>query len=68
VNLIPFHAIAFAHPSGIGATLKPTPRARMEWFAEKLREENITVMIRSSSGEDIQAACGQLAVEHPTTP
>ena len=63
VNIIPFHPIAFTGASGFAATLKPTPLARTEQFAQALREANITVMVRSSAGEDIEAACGQLAVE-----
>lgn len=63
VNIIPFHSIAFTGAAGFAATLKPTPRPRMEQFAQALREANITVMVRSSAGEDIEAACGQLAVE-----
>jgi 23S rRNA (adenine2503-C2)-methyltransferase len=63
VNLIPFHSIAFTGISGFGASLRPTPKEKMERFAQALRKANITVMIRSSSGEDIEAACGQLAVE-----
>jgi len=62
VNLIPFHSISFMHPSGIGASLKPTPAQHIEVFAKALREADITVMVRSSYGQDIQAACGQLAV------
>jgi len=49
--------------AGFGAALKPTPRDRIERFAQALRDADITVMVRSSSGEDIKAACGQLAVE-----
>jgi 23S rRNA (adenine2503-C2)-methyltransferase len=67
VNIIPFHSIAFTGLSGFGATLKPTPRVKMEQFAQSLRKANITVMVRSSSGEDIEAACGQLAVEETQT-
>ncbi|HXG37192.1 MAG TPA: 23S rRNA (adenine(2503)-C(2))-methyltransferase RlmN, partial [Bacteroidota bacterium] len=63
VNIIPFHSIEFTHPSGFAATLRPSPRTRMEEFVEKLRKANLTVMVRSSAGEDIQAACGQLAVQ-----
>jgi 23S rRNA (adenine2503-C2)-methyltransferase len=63
VNIIPFHSIEFTHPKGMAATLKPTPNQRVEEFAERLRKSDITVMIRTSSGEDIKAACGQLAVE-----
>ncbi len=65
VNLIPFHSIAFTHPSGIGAELRPTPRERIESFAAALRTANITVMVRNSSGQDINAACGQLALSTP---
>ncbi|MCI0708210.1 MAG: 23S rRNA (adenine(2503)-C(2))-methyltransferase RlmN [Ignavibacteriae bacterium] len=63
VNIIPFHSIEFTHPSGFAKTLKPSPRARVEQFVEQLRKADITVMVRSSAGEDINAACGQLAVE-----
>lgn len=62
VNLIPFHSIAFMHPSGIGTSLKPTPAPRIKAFADALRKTDITVMVRGSSGQDINAACGQLAV------
>jgi 23S rRNA (adenine2503-C2)-methyltransferase len=67
VNLIPFHSIAFMHPSGLGASLKPTPAPRIEVFAEALRASDITVMVRRSSGQDINAACGQLAVHESKT-
>jgi 23S rRNA (adenine2503-C2)-methyltransferase len=63
VNIIPFHSIEFTHPSGFAASLKPTPRVRVEEFGDRLRKADITVMIRSSSGEDIKAACGQLAIQ-----
>lgn len=63
VNIIPFHSIAFTQPSGFAATLQPSSTRRTEKFVERLRETNITVMVRSSAGEDIKAACGQLAVE-----
>jgi len=61
INLIPFHAIDFVHPRGAAGSLKATPPDQIEQFAQKLREANITVMVRSSAGEDIEAACGQLA-------
>ena len=67
VNLIPFHSIAFMHPSGLGASLKPTLAPRIEVFAEALRASDITVMVRRSSGQDINAACGQLAVHESKT-
>ncbi len=63
INMIPFHSIAFTHPSGLAAQLHPTPAKRAEEFVRKLREAHVTVFIRSSAGEDIDAACGQLAVK-----
>ncbi|MFH0989221.1 MAG: 23S rRNA (adenine(2503)-C(2))-methyltransferase RlmN [bacterium] len=62
VNIIPFHTIDFTLPSGFAASLHPTPRVKVEKFADALRAANITVMIRGSSGNDIEAACGQLAI------
>jgi 23S rRNA (adenine2503-C2)-methyltransferase len=63
VNVIPFHSIDFTRPSGVAVTLKPTPRPRMDEFVQGLRDAHVTVMVRSSAGEDIDAACGQLAVQ-----
>jgi 23S rRNA (adenine2503-C2)-methyltransferase len=62
VNVIPFHPIDFTHPHGIAAALKPTTNEKFLWFIQRLRELDVTVMIRSSSGKDIHAACGQLAL------
>jgi 23S rRNA (adenine2503-C2)-methyltransferase len=62
INIIPFHSIDAAYPSGAPMRLTPTPRAAVEVFAGKLRARHVTVMLRSSSGGDIEAACGQLAV------
>jgi 23S rRNA (adenine2503-C2)-methyltransferase len=62
INIIPFHPIDNAWPDGIPMQLEPTPWPRIEAFARQLREHNVTVMLRSSSGKDIDAACGQLAV------
>lgn len=63
INVIPYHSISFTNPQGVAATLVPASRSRFDWFVQELRARNITVMIRSSAGEDINAACGQLAVE-----
>ncbi len=64
INIIPFHPIDTAFPDGAPLALAPTPRWRIEDFAEQLRGRRVTVMLRSSSGKDIDAACGQLAVRH----
>jgi len=62
VNIIPFHDIAFTLPGAEAEGLRPSPRARIDEFASGLRAKNVTVFVRSSAGEDINAACGQLAV------
>ncbi len=62
VNIIPFHDIGFKHPEGIDLKLRPVKLSKMEEFVKKLRESHVTVFVRSSAGEDIDAACGQLAV------
>ena len=67
VNLIPFHPIGFADPAGIGARLRGASPAAIEEFAGALRARKMTVMVRSSSGEDIEAACGQLVVQESST-
>ena len=62
VNIIPFHDIAFANPAMKTAALRPASPARTEEFVRRLRDQHVTVFIRSSAGEDIDAACGQLAI------
>jgi 23S rRNA (adenine2503-C2)-methyltransferase len=64
INVIPFHPIDFTNPEGLSADLRPTSPERFRAFIERLRKLDVTVMIRSSSGKDIQAACGQLALAH----
>jgi 23S rRNA (adenine2503-C2)-methyltransferase len=56
INLIPFNI----HPR---LPYGPPPEARILEFQEILREANYTVMIRKSRGQEIGAACGQLAGE-----
>jgi 23S rRNA (adenine2503-C2)-methyltransferase len=48
---------------GISAKLEPTPREKINEFAEKIMQKNIFVMLRNTQGDDIAAACGQLAVK-----
>ncbi len=61
INVIPYHSIAFTRPEGVAASLRPSPR--MEERVQELRAHHLTAMVRSSAGEDIAAACGQLAVK-----
>jgi 23S rRNA (adenine2503-C2)-methyltransferase len=61
INVIPFHSIAFTEGAGLAKSLRPSPR--MQEHVDRLRAAHLTVMVRSSAGEDIDAACGQLAVK-----
>jgi 23S rRNA (adenine2503-C2)-methyltransferase len=61
VNVIPFHSIDFMPLSRFAATLRPSPRTAD--IIDRLRSRNLSVFVRSSAGEDIDAACGQLAVD-----
>lgn len=64
VNVIPFNSLQHINPKGFSAELKPTAKSRIEEFVKKLRDKNITVTVRFTQGEDIAAACGQLAVKY----
>ena len=61
INIIPFNSLQHMNPAGFAAELLPTPKHRIEYFAQKLREKNISVFVRNTQGDDIAAACGQLA-------
>lgn len=56
VNLIPFHQIP-----NVGLT--PTPMAHIEQFQNQLMRRGISVTIRKSRGQDIEAACGMLSTQ-----
>lgn len=60
INIIPFHPIDSALSGRSATQLRPSPR--MAEVVDGLRNAQLTVMVRSSAGEDISAACGQLAV------
>lgn len=63
LNIIPFNSLEHMNPSGLAGQLRSTPMERIQKFADKLREKNITVMLRNTQGDDIAAACGQLATK-----
>lgn len=54
VNLIRFHAFDGFHHG-------PADPEQMIHFRDRLNEQGVTATIRASRGEDIMAACGQLA-------
>jgi 23S rRNA (adenine2503-C2)-methyltransferase len=58
VNLIPWNPFP-------GAPVAPSPRARILAFQAILRRHHLHATIRESRGQDIQAACGQLAATRP---
>jgi 23S rRNA (adenine2503-C2)-methyltransferase len=63
INVIPFNSLQHMNPSGFSAKLESTPKVKIDDFVKKLRDKNITVMIRQTQGDDIAAACGQLATK-----
>ena len=56
VNLIPFNPIP-------GTDWKPSKRARLTHWVERLEARGIAAAVRESRGSDIAAACGQLRAE-----
>ena len=62
INVIPFHSIDFTSPRGFSSDLRPSRRVGQ--IVDHLRAHNLSVFVRSSSGEDIAAACGQLAISN----
>ncbi len=63
VNVIPFNSLKHMNPEGFSAQLEPTPRKRIEEFCQRLKDRDVTVIVRYTQGEDIAAACGQLAIQ-----
>jgi 23S rRNA (adenine2503-C2)-methyltransferase len=62
VNVIPFNSLEHMKPTGFSAQLKSTPKEKIEKFVDELRNRNVTVTVRFTQGDDIAAACGQLAL------
>ncbi len=63
INVIPFNSIKHMNPGEISAELESSTREQILKFVDKLRNNNITVMVRETQGDDIAAACGQLAIK-----
>ena len=53
INLIKYHSTS--------ASLRPSPQIQQTKFFDILKKAEVSVTFRRSFGEDIQAACGQLA-------
>jgi 23S rRNA (adenine2503-C2)-methyltransferase len=54
MNLIPFNPFP-------GTSFVSSPRRRIEQFRDHLHRHGVSATVRESRGDDIQAACGQLA-------
>jgi 23S rRNA (adenine2503-C2)-methyltransferase len=63
LNIIPFNSLIHMNPSGLAGELESSSNNRILWFADRLREKKLTVILRNTQGDDISAACGQLAVK-----
>ena len=62
INVIPFNSLEHMNPEGVSAKLRPSSVERINKFVNELKTNGITVMLRNTQGDDIAAACGQLAV------
>lgn len=62
VNLIPFNDISFTGVSGLSQTLKSSSKEKILEFGNQIKEFGGVVTIRDTFGTDIEAACGQLAL------
>lgn len=63
LNIIPFNSIAHMVDGGFSAELEPTPMEKIREFVGGLMNKGILVMLRNTQGNDIAAACGQLAIK-----
>lgn len=58
VNLIPMNPVA-------GSDYRAPPRAVVDAFADVLGRARISCSVRGTKGDDVEAACGQLALRAP---
>ena len=63
INLIPFNSLQHVAVDGFAKELEPTSLFRIDQIVQSLRSRGITVMVRNTLGDDIDAACGQLALK-----
>ncbi|MBT8386674.1 MAG: 23S rRNA (adenine(2503)-C(2))-methyltransferase RlmN [Ignavibacteria bacterium] len=64
VNVIPFNSLKHMTPGGVSAKLVPSSAERINNFVNELKANGITIMLRNTKGDDIAAACGQLAIKN----
>lgn len=63
VNVIPFNSLKHMSPEGLSSKLESSSKEHIEHFVDELILNNISVFVRDTRGDDIAAACGQLAVK-----
>jgi 23S rRNA (adenine2503-C2)-methyltransferase len=63
INVIPFNSLEHMNPGGVAAKLLASSAERISEFVNELKANGITVMLRNTQGDDIAAACGQLAIK-----
>lgn len=56
INLLRFHPIP-------GTPLESSDDSTIEWFRDQLNNKGVTATIRTSRGQDIEAACGLLSTK-----
>ncbi len=61
VNLIPCNKVSDLDGGVMGFRFEPSPQAQIEKFKKILKSAGVQVNQRYSFGQDIRAACGQLA-------
>ncbi len=54
VNLIPYNEVS-------GTPFRPSREAQLQYFHDALEKAGVPVTVRHTMGDDVQAACGQLA-------
>jgi 23S rRNA (adenine2503-C2)-methyltransferase len=51
-----------------GSDLRPPSEDTVERFRQVLAEQRISCSVRKRRGDDVDAACGQLALKQPLVP
>lgn len=64
VNLIPFNPFDETQGKPFGKKFRSSPPSTLKFFVKALSAEKINAVARRSRGQDIRAACGQLAGEN----
>lgn len=66
INLLEYNPVQHAYHPLTQKVLQPSPREKIEQFQNYLKSKGFEVNIRTSRGQDIGAACGQLGKTRTT--